>query len=288
MRCARPPTRRSVYPGSRTICSSSPAPTRDRSRSGERSALPASSWPTPRCASRTEPVRWEGSSESRRRDLHVDADPLRAGQALVNLVDNALTHGQGTVVLRAEERAGLVELHVSDGGSGFPPEFRERAFDRFSRADEARSGGGSGLGLSIVELVAAAHGGEVGLSDTPSGGADVWISLPLGWHGGGSRRAPPAPPADCAAAVEPAVRARARVGVQQASRLSGRRPPSRGGIGGAMQPLDRDNAQFRRARRQCARQPCGSEPGTTSSGHGCACWGQRTGAQGAPRRRTEA
>jgi two-component system, OmpR family, sensor kinase len=110
--------------------------------------------------------------------LQVDADPLRAGQALVNLVDNALTHGQGTVVLRAEERGGLVELHVSDGGSGFPPEFRERAFDRFSRADEARSGGGSGLGLSIVELVAAAHGGGVGLSDPSSGGADVWISLP--------------------------------------------------------------------------------------------------------------
>jgi signal transduction histidine kinase len=110
--------------------------------------------------------------------LHVDADPLRAGQALVNLVDNALTHGRGTVLLRAEERDGLVELHVSDAGSGFPPEFRERAFDRFSRADEARSGGGTGLGLSIVELVATAHGGGVGLADTPSGGADVWISLP--------------------------------------------------------------------------------------------------------------
>ena len=110
--------------------------------------------------------------------LHVDADPLRAGQALANLVDNALTHGRGAVVLRAEERGGLVELHVSDGGSGFPREFRARAFDRFSRADGARSGGGSGLGLSIVELVAAAHGGRVGLSDTPSGGADVWISLP--------------------------------------------------------------------------------------------------------------
>lgn len=110
--------------------------------------------------------------------LHVDADPLRAGQALVNLVDNALTHGRGTVVLRAEERDGLVELHVSDAGSGFPPEFRERAFDRFSRADEARSGGGAGLGLSIVELVATAHAGTVGLSDSAYGGADVWISLP--------------------------------------------------------------------------------------------------------------
>ena len=111
--------------------------------------------------------------------LHVDADPLRVGQALVNLVDNALTHGAGTVELRAEERGAFVELHVSDEGSGFPPEFRDRAFDRFSRSDEARSGGGSGLGLSIVELVAGAHGGSAGLGDPESGGADVWISLPL-------------------------------------------------------------------------------------------------------------
>jgi signal transduction histidine kinase len=110
--------------------------------------------------------------------LHVDADPLRVGQALANLVDNALTHGEGTVVLRAEKRGEFVELHVSDGGSGFPGEFRDRAFDRFSRADEARSGGGSGLGLSIVELVADAHGGAAGIKDSPSGGADVWISLP--------------------------------------------------------------------------------------------------------------
>ena len=111
--------------------------------------------------------------------LHVDADPLRAGQALVNLVDNALTHGQGRVVLRAEERGGLVELHVSDGGSGFPREFRERAFDRFSRADEARTGGGTGLGLSIVALIARAHGGDAGAANRAEGGADVWITLPM-------------------------------------------------------------------------------------------------------------
>ena len=111
-------------------------------------------------------------------DLHVDADPLRAGQALVNLVDNALTHGEGAVELAAEERDGFVELHVRDAGPGFPDDFRTRAFDRFSRADEARSRGGSGLGLSIVELVARAHGGEVGLRDRPSGGADVWLALP--------------------------------------------------------------------------------------------------------------
>ncbi|HEY3551545.1 MAG TPA: HAMP domain-containing sensor histidine kinase [Gaiellaceae bacterium] len=123
-------------------------------------------------------------------DLFVDADPLRVGQALVNLVDNALIHGEGTVELTAEERDGFVELHVRDGGSGFPDEFRARAFDRFSRAAEARGRGGSGLGLSIVELVARAHGGDAGLCNSPSGGADVWISLP---------RAPsPQPPSQAA------------------------------------------------------------------------------------------
>jgi signal transduction histidine kinase len=114
--------------------------------------------------------------------LQVDADPLRVGQALENLVDNALTHGEGTVEFVAAERNGLVELHVRDNGSGFPDDFRARAFDRFSRADEARSRGGSGLGLSIVELVARAHGGEVGLGNNSSGGADVWIAVPRAAH----------------------------------------------------------------------------------------------------------
>ncbi|HLX32962.1 MAG TPA: ATP-binding protein [Gaiellaceae bacterium] len=111
-------------------------------------------------------------------NLYVDADPLRAGQALVNLVDNALTHGQGVVELAARKGNGVVELHVRDEGDGFPAGFGARAFDRFSRADEARSGGGSGLGLSIVQLVASAHGGDAGLRNLPDGGADVWLSLP--------------------------------------------------------------------------------------------------------------
>ena len=130
-------------------------------------------------------------------DLHVEADPLRVGQALVNLVDNALTHGGGTVELSAEGRDGLVELHVRDAGSGFPLEFRDRAFDRFSRADGARSGGGSGLGLSIVELVAGAHGGAAGLGEPPSGGADVWISLP---RADAPATSPAEPPATVASA----------------------------------------------------------------------------------------
>jgi signal transduction histidine kinase len=117
---------------------------------------------------------------------HADADPVRVGQALVNLLDNALTHGDGTVELAAVERDGFVELHVRDEGEGFPEWFRDRAFDRFSRADEARGRGGAGLGLSIVDLVARAHGGSTGVSNRTGGGADVWLSLPVAEVGSGA------------------------------------------------------------------------------------------------------
>ncbi len=111
-------------------------------------------------------------------ELRLDVDPLRVEQALGNLVDNALTHGEGAVELRAVAVGPGVELHVLDGGEGFSQDFRARAFDRFSRGDEARSGSGSGLGLSIVELVARAHGGAAGARNRPGGGADVWLSVP--------------------------------------------------------------------------------------------------------------
>jgi len=110
--------------------------------------------------------------------LRLDVDPPRVEQALANMLDNALVYGEGTVELRAVDAGGQVELHAVDEGRGFPEQFRERAFDRFSRADEARSRGGSGLGLSIVELVARAHGGGAGVSNSSRGGADVWLSLP--------------------------------------------------------------------------------------------------------------
>jgi two-component system, OmpR family, sensor kinase len=112
-------------------------------------------------------------------DLGLDADPERLAQAIGNLVDNALGHGADSIVLSATERNGMAELHVADDGDGFPEAFLPRAFDRFSRADEARSRGGTGLGLSIVELIASAHGGCARAANRPGGGADVWIELPL-------------------------------------------------------------------------------------------------------------
>ncbi len=116
--------------------------------------------------------------EVRPTSASVDADPVRIDQALANLVENALAHGAGAIDLFAVERDDVVELHVADAGAGFPDGFVERAFDRFSRADEARGRGGSGLGLSIVALIAQAHGGSVGAANRPEGGADVWLSLP--------------------------------------------------------------------------------------------------------------
>jgi signal transduction histidine kinase len=110
--------------------------------------------------------------------LVVEADPARLEQALANLVDNALSYGEGAVALSARREDGSVELHVCDEGDGFPPAFLPHAFERFSRADQARGGGSAGLGLAIASAVAQAHGGTAHAANRDRG-ADVWISLPL-------------------------------------------------------------------------------------------------------------
>ena len=110
--------------------------------------------------------------------LAVGADALRLEQALGNLVENAFRHGGGAVRLVARSRPGAVELHVEDEGSGFPPEFLPRAFERFARADEARSRPGAGLGLAIAEVIARAHGGSAHATNRLHGGADVWLTIP--------------------------------------------------------------------------------------------------------------
>jgi two-component system, OmpR family, sensor kinase len=110
--------------------------------------------------------------------LVVRADRLRLEQALTNMLDNAVRHGSGDVLLIAHRRNGSVEMHVLDEGAGFPDGFLEHAFERFSRADPSGLDG-SGLGLAIVETIAAAHGGEAHAANRPEGGADVWLALPL-------------------------------------------------------------------------------------------------------------
>jgi two-component system, OmpR family, sensor kinase len=108
----------------------------------------------------------------------LSGDRLRLEQALGNLVDNALRHGAGDVNLSALDRNGSVELHVVDQGQGFPPDFLPHAFERFGRADDARTSGGAGLGLALAAAIAQAHRGSAHAANREDGGADVWLSIP--------------------------------------------------------------------------------------------------------------
>jgi two-component system OmpR family sensor kinase len=109
--------------------------------------------------------------------VELVADRLRAEQALGNLVDNALRYGDGQVQLAALRGNRGVELHVRDRGPGFPPEFPDLAFERFTRADPSRHGLGDGLGLAIVKVIAHAHGGTARVANRGTG-ADGWVELP--------------------------------------------------------------------------------------------------------------
>ena len=105
--------------------------------------------------------------------LFVHGDSAHLRQALANLVDNAVRHSpQGTrieVTARPDDQ-GRPTLTVRDHGDGLDDDALAHAFDRFWRADPARSGNGAGLGLSIVAAIAAEHGGEVSVDNHPSRG----------------------------------------------------------------------------------------------------------------------
>jgi len=90
--------------------------------------------------------------------LHAAVDTSQVEQALVNLVDNALRHGHGTVRLTARGSAATLVLEVTDTGPGFPAGFEHDAFERFTRADPSRTDSGA-----IVRAVAQAHGGSAQL-----------------------------------------------------------------------------------------------------------------------------
>jgi signal transduction histidine kinase len=121
-------------------------------------------------------------------DAVVWADPLRLRQALGNLMDNALRHGRGDLRASCGAGAGSVCFEVSDEGPGFPPEIAERAFERFTRGDPARTRGGAGLGLSIVRAIAEAHGGSAEIVTGRGGTVRLWLP-----DRPGRGRQPPAP-----------------------------------------------------------------------------------------------
>ena len=122
----------------------------------------------------------------------VIGDEPRLRQVIGNLMSNALTHtpdgspievsiGSGTLDPRAPDSAAAVTLDVIDHGPGMSPEQAHRVFERFYRADQARTRatGGSGLGLAIVRALVTAHGGVASVRTAPGRGATFRIALPL-------------------------------------------------------------------------------------------------------------
>lgn len=110
--------------------------------------------------------------------LHGDPHALRT--LVDNLIDNALNHATAPVRIDVSLRADThwAVLEVSDTGPGIAPADRQRVMERFVRLAPG-DGKGSGLGLSIVREIAALHGAQVALDDTPGGGLTVRVRLPL-------------------------------------------------------------------------------------------------------------
>jgi len=113
-------------------------------------------------------------------ELTALVDRGRLRQAMDNLLLNALRFAPSgsEIVVSATARGQDVVLEVTDSGPGFPVEFLPHAFERFSRPDSARAGGGAGLGLSIVQAIATAHGGRASVRNEEGGGATITLELP--------------------------------------------------------------------------------------------------------------
>lgn len=129
-------------------------------------------------------------AESRRITIHratepvrLDGDPDRIGQIITNLLANAIHHNREGGEIRVATRAGngTAILTVADTGPGIPPDHLPHIFERFYRADKARTAGSerAGLGLAISKAIVEAHGGRIAATSSPGEGATFTVELPL-------------------------------------------------------------------------------------------------------------
>jgi signal transduction histidine kinase len=134
-------------------------------------------------------TRCEGRADERSIKLHcdvegelplVDADPLRIGQVLQNLVENAVkfNHDGGEVHLRVVGRSDGVDLEVRDTGIGIASEDLPHVFERFYTAEKSRTAKGAGLGLAIAHRIVTGHGGELTVESHEGAGTAFHFQLP--------------------------------------------------------------------------------------------------------------
>lgn len=113
--------------------------------------------------------------------VNIDADGPQLARVIRNLLENAIRHApeDSVVLVQIAATPTAATLRVVDQGDGFPADFRDRAFEPFTRADAARDlgTGTAGLGLSIARGIVTAHGGTIGLVDGPGGAVE--IALPV-------------------------------------------------------------------------------------------------------------
>lgn len=120
-----------------------------------------------------------------REGIRVRLDPRRFDIVVANLVGNALRHGSDPVTVRvdtgsAADGTDVLVTQVADNGPGIRPEVLPHIFDRFYKADAARSrSAGSGLGLAITQENVRLHGGTVRAANRPEGGAVFTVEMPL-------------------------------------------------------------------------------------------------------------
>jgi signal transduction histidine kinase len=121
---------------------------------------------------------WEAQVEVRSESVPITSDRTRLDRIVANLIGNALDHGGGNVVVQVGRGADGASVAVTDGGPGIAPDHLEHVFDRFYRADPARSGPGSGLGLAIARENARLLGGDVEAESEPGTGSRFTLRLP--------------------------------------------------------------------------------------------------------------
>lgn len=137
---------------------------------------------------------WEASVEVGGEGAVVEADPRRVERIVSNLVGNAVRHGRRDVSVRVGREGAGAFVRVADRGPGIPPEHLPRVFDRFYKADPARSGGGSGLGLAIAMENARLLGGDLRVRSEVGAGTTFTLRLPV---------TPPLPGGDGPVASDP-------------------------------------------------------------------------------------